>query len=316
MNEDERNDLINRVFFPFYWDRVDNLTSTSKRLVHYTSASAALSILQKKKIWMRNVSVMNDYQEVKYGAEQFKNLRTSPQFDDFKAAFGDKADAFVKAFDFAIAQFPEWEQSTYISCLSEHENDEDELGRLSMWRGYGKGAGLAIVLRPNIFVSDFDVFHISTSPVEYMTHSDFKNGINRLIHNIKDAHDIIAVISGNDLQYRIENLIKFAVLSMKHPGFKEEKEWRIIADINEVSEMNQAIIDVNGVPQRILMIPLSDKMEDGKDGFSINKNLDRIIIGPTPYPTVIKEAIVEELKKCNVEHPEKKVFVSDIPYRQ
>ena len=80
--------------------------------------------------------------------------------------------------------------------------------------------------------------------------------------------------------------------------------------------MNQAIIDVNGVPQKILMIPLSDKMENGKDGFSINKNLDRIIIGPTLYPAVIKEAIVEELKKCNVEHPEQKVFVSDIPYRQ
>lgn len=129
MNEGEWNEKINRIFFPFYWDRVNNLTRTSKRLVHYTSASAALSILQKKKIWMRNVSVMNDYQEVKYGSEQFKSLRNSSQFGEFKAAFGDKADAFVKAFDFAIGQFPEWEQSTYISCLSEHENDEDELIR-------------------------------------------------------------------------------------------------------------------------------------------------------------------------------------------
>ena len=72
MNEGEWNEKISRIFFPFYWDSVNNLTRTSKRLVHYTSASAALSILQKKKIWMRNVSVMNDYQEVKYGAEHLK----------------------------------------------------------------------------------------------------------------------------------------------------------------------------------------------------------------------------------------------------
>lgn len=40
MNEGEWNEKISRIFFPFYWDRVNNLTRTSKRLVHYTSASA------------------------------------------------------------------------------------------------------------------------------------------------------------------------------------------------------------------------------------------------------------------------------------
>ena len=37
---------------------------TQARFVHYTSAEAALRIIQNKRIWMRNVTAMSDYSEV------------------------------------------------------------------------------------------------------------------------------------------------------------------------------------------------------------------------------------------------------------
>src|SRR6266853_1802850 len=37
------------------------------RCVHYTSAEAALSIIESKRIWMRNATCMTDYREVKHG---------------------------------------------------------------------------------------------------------------------------------------------------------------------------------------------------------------------------------------------------------
>lgn len=36
---------------------------------------------------------------------------------------------------------------SYITCFSEHLESEDKYGRLSMWRGYGKGTGIALVLK-------------------------------------------------------------------------------------------------------------------------------------------------------------------------
>jgi hypothetical protein len=40
---------------------------TQARFVHYTSAAAALSIIEKKRLWMRNVTCMADYSEVRHG---------------------------------------------------------------------------------------------------------------------------------------------------------------------------------------------------------------------------------------------------------
>lgn len=57
---------------------MENLQNDSDlKLVHYTSASAGLSILQNKQLWMRNVLCMNDYNdysEVNYPYQLFKEI--------------------------------------------------------------------------------------------------------------------------------------------------------------------------------------------------------------------------------------------------
>ena len=41
----------------------------SARFVHYTSAEAALKIIESKRVWMRNTTCMADYSEVLHGFE-------------------------------------------------------------------------------------------------------------------------------------------------------------------------------------------------------------------------------------------------------
>jgi hypothetical protein len=44
---------------------------THVRLVHYTTAEAALNIIRSKRFWMRNTNCMADYREVQHGFDIF-----------------------------------------------------------------------------------------------------------------------------------------------------------------------------------------------------------------------------------------------------
>lgn len=59
------------IFMPRYVERGSKIAESNQKLLHYTSAATALSILKNKEIWMRNTRCMNDFLEVKYGIELF-----------------------------------------------------------------------------------------------------------------------------------------------------------------------------------------------------------------------------------------------------
>ena len=112
---------------------------TRGRLVHYTTAEAALNIIRTKRFWMRNTNCMSDFSEVQHG------------FDILNSFFADKAkkESFTEALDGcihgvaseAITAFDNSRRdirfNSYIACLSEHQDSEDSNGRLSMWRAFG-----------------------------------------------------------------------------------------------------------------------------------------------------------------------------------
>jgi hypothetical protein len=62
---------------------------------------------------------------------------------------------------------------TFMLSLSEHDDDEDELGRLSMWRAYGRNAGVALVLNGSFTLSDVDEIKAYSAPVVYKSTYDF-----------------------------------------------------------------------------------------------------------------------------------------------
>lgn len=57
--------------------RLDLFFSNGK-LVHYTTSSVLLSILENNSVWMRNVRVMNDFMEVEHGVEIMRRFFRPP----------------------------------------------------------------------------------------------------------------------------------------------------------------------------------------------------------------------------------------------
>jgi len=162
---------------------------TTGRLVHYTSAEAALQIIEKKQFWMRNTICMTDYREVLHGYDIFNNY------------FADKTrgQAFIDAFDAvapgvateAIVAFNNsWSDirlNTYITCVSEHPDSEDKHGRLSMWRAFGSGTGtrVGIVFSIPYMTLSPVALGLTFSPVAYLPPPEVYKVIEEVVANVQ-----------------------------------------------------------------------------------------------------------------------------------
>lgn len=111
--------------------------------------------------------------------------------------------------------------------------------------------------------------------------------------------------------------LRSVALCSKHPGFREEKEWRIMhtqgLDNQGVLELD--VETVNGIPQPVFKIPLEDQSGGGLTDISIPHLIERVIIGPTQFPLAVYDALVMELQKLGVADATSKVVYSAIPLR-
>lgn len=147
MGMDENHVRAWQVFQPYGTQKMIDLIRSQRRLVHYTSAEVALSILKEGEVWMRSSTTMNDFSELEYGTGLLTTVFGSP----IGKRFRDLIDGlFPYCTQKTAQQFDDWmpqfRVDTFLTCLSEHLPEEDELGRLSMWRAYGGGSGVALVM--------------------------------------------------------------------------------------------------------------------------------------------------------------------------
>lgn len=309
---------INKIFFPRIEERVSGY---KKKLVHYTSASSAVNILRSKQFWMRSVSCMNDYQEVLYGVNLLDELLNGEEGISIENSLKWRSHIWGEAKEwFERNKLERIYAHSFITCFSEQDMEEEKRGRLSMWRGYSRNGGVAIVLKSDIFRSEFDGINVVTSPVEYLDRKQLKCHLLRIANNIENNIQILESLNDEEIRLSLYNMLVFGVLSLKHPGFKEEQEWRLISidggRINlDARDLVSEIETVNGIPQYIKKIPLTYEKKSSENGFSINEILDHIIIGPTQYGLVLFETFYELLSDIGIESPESKIVLSDIPYR-
>lgn len=144
------------------------------RLVHYTSAESAYKIIKGREIWMRNASMMNDFSEIEHGLHCLiaawmsePGIKLQAMLNRIKDGFRDQ---IAKLFDIHTDGI---KRATYITSLSEHNDDEDYLGRLSMWRAYGGRAGVAMVMNNAAFAATTDAIKVYSSPVFYQDQAQF-----------------------------------------------------------------------------------------------------------------------------------------------
>jgi len=292
----------------------------SARFVHYTSSEAALSIIGSKRLWMRSTTCMADYREVQHGFELINAFFVdTTNRERFSAALDACSPGIAKeAIDLFNAWWSDIQFNTYISSISEHDNKEDFHGRLSMWRAFGgQGARVALVFNVPWISPATPILNVILSPVSYSKREEVHDEINAVIENIKKRTEFLKSIDRKILVSQIFNMLVVGVTCLKHEGFREEREWRVLYSPKRAPSkvVEQATITIGGVPQIVYKLPLDVTVSDALADLDVSQIFDRLIIGPSAYAWAQYEAFVSALTKAGVALATEKVFISDIPIR-
>ena len=315
----EQQKQLAHVLMPYAVGLQEALIEANRKLVYYTSGQVALNILKKKEVWMRDASCMNDYLEVDYGLHCLLQAFHSKSGARFQSVLDNLYPGLSTEVGALLDEgVPHFRYRTYITCVSEHLPREDKNGRLSMWRAYGGSSSVAIVMNNKAFVSDSNALKAYTSPVAYWGPEKVAQELEIIAGNIEANEETVRLLGEAGLRDAIFNMCKYAVLCTKHPGFHEELEWRVIycPTIEKSDRLLKEVTTVDGTPQTVYKIPLQNIPEEGFFGAEISELIDRIIIGPTQFPTTIAEAIEAQLVEAGVSDAGDRIVVSDIPLRQ
>jgi hypothetical protein len=310
--------LLRQLFFPYLAAQTTHALQAGARFAYYTSASTALNILRERKLWLRNATTMNDFSEIAHGMACVQAAYNGPHGARLKALLDTCFDGAAQELETRFNSWlPLFQVDTYMICVSLHTADEDKLGRLSMWRAYGGSSGVALVFNGGVMFRPSDALGAYSSPVLYADRDAFAVEFGRLIDGLQAGRDHVLAL-GRDLA--ISNLfrvLRYAVLSTKHPGFREEQEWRAIASPSmHASAHTELVVEVvRGVPQTVLKIPLKNIPGENLTGLEVPEFLDRLIIGPCEFPLVTYRAFQQQLIDLGIPDPENRIAISDIPLR-
>jgi len=290
-------------------------------LAHYTSIQTFEKIVTTEEFWLSNPLFMNDLEELKFGmnegaAEFLRNeelakaCRTKERHEklinDFLYLFNDFDSKHVL--------------NTYILCFSEH-SPEDNDGLLSMWRGYGGGGSGAAIIIDTGKINSRPESPLIVGKVHYGTRAERLDWINQKISTLAK---VIAEHSktDDDLFYAawawLSRLKSFALFS-KHSGFHEEREWRVVyMSDRDQDEIFKVFFDHLATSRGIepkLKLPIKPIEGVTEADISLEKFIDRIILGPSIASALGVNSLRQMLKNIGREALADRVVVSDIPFR-
>jgi hypothetical protein len=222
----------------------------------------------------------------------------------------------------ALALFDQWwrdiQFQTYVTSVSEHYSSEDIHGRLSMWRAFGRStAKVAIVIKRPQNQNTASSLNLLFSPVAYFTATELDAHFHNVLDLIGRNAVFLKTTDQNFLRSAIFYMFVLGVICLKHEGFLEEREWRIIYSPKRMPStlMKASVEAIDGVPQTVFSIPFEGPPPADLSEMNLSNLLERVIIGPSPYPWVMYDAFTTALAEAGVPDPGARVFVSGIPIR-
>lgn len=278
--------------------------------VKYVTLDSAVKIIESREIWLRKARDMNDYHEIEHGERCIKSALNSEIGDQFRKlldniSFGmlDRAESRYRNL---ISNLKE---DTYITCFSVHRPaEENETGRLSMWRGYGGNNGVALVFKQKGFLpeeksTDHSMYF---SPVLYRYPEDYMKSIKRICADLQKTLRSRRNIDQKNFEDLLVMKFLFEAITLKHPGFKEEAEWRVSywEVFRKLDPPKKTNVEINGKNEVIFRMQFEDW-----------EGLDRVIIGPSSDPSGSAGRVIAALKIAGVDRAEEKVVISQIPLR-
>lgn len=315
MEFDDKTRKYYEIFQPIALEQIISVMHENKRFAYYTSADTAKKVLENKELWFRNSTVMNDFSEISYGLDLIHDTFSGSAGAHFRETVNKVFEGTIESVEKLLEAWKwDWEFETYIACISIHDESEDKNGRLSMWRAYGD---TAIVVKNTPMLATTDLLGVYSVPVMYVSRIQYEERLNKITTAIRANQNYLVKLGQETLVSYIHNMLFHTAIGSKHPGFAEEKEWRLYYRPNEKGSpaMVEHTVILGGVPQIIYALPLKNEPEQGLHEADIPNFLDRIIIGPTEHPYISVKAFKKVLEKLKVQNIENKVFASDIPLR-
>jgi hypothetical protein len=120
-----------------------------------------------------------------------------------------------------------------------------------------------------------------------------------------------------EFENNLVGVLTLAAVCLKHAGFAEEEEWRLLY-LSNVFPLGHLIVEtetVSGVAQLICKARLEAFQAAGFPYADLDKLVERVIIGPTTHPLSIYDALLFEMRRAGITEPEKRLYISQIPLR-
>jgi hypothetical protein len=236
------------------------LATDHPELHHYTTEGGLKGILSTEAIWATHFSDLNDASEVKFLqgpltsalSDRFMRLVVQRQnqtpsmllrvqkfggAEKVGATLARQLVRIMYQITFEGADAREF-GAPFIASFCSHADDqpyEKEHGLLSQWRGYGRDGGYCIVFDTaklvNLLKSEFDAFdyvYLNIGPARYQR-DNIANTFPELIGNCEQL--LSEALDGNMEPLAHDAMRPFleGATVLKHQGFHEEREVRIVA---------------------------------------------------------------------------------------
>lgn len=293
-------------------------SSPPEVLYHYTSAEGLRGILGSRGLWMTDIRYMNDLSELQYATDRLASRL------DARLAKGDLSPASEKFVEISRRYLGVRDPGQSVFSVSFCEDGN----LLSQWRAYrGQGGGYAL---------GFDFVHL-------LRLLDKRCVLRRIIYNqaVQDRmldgalQSFVSAVDQWGMEvpldteaFRLMNAaagafmvsVRELLFSFKHPGFAEEREWRLVYSEHSNPRINRGAsmpeirtFDGNIIPYIVLSLGRAIEVSND-DVAGIRFPIVEVKVGPTINAELNRQSISQALLGIapDVEH-----YISDsgVPLR-
>jgi Protein of unknown function (DUF2971) len=316
-----------------------------QNLIHYTSWEGFKGLFDSNSVWATHIRFLNDQSEYFYARNLMMNHFPEKVANWLKlesratAGLSDKLTNRFGSFDGAVSHYTNLMIKSYYStrrpdffvasfCGEPLDDFTRENGLLSQWRGYGNGTGIAVYFNSaklsTMFQSELDTHSYDASFLDDVTYDDdierIKNQFLPKIQKVFDFTQLLPFSNGGEIPLDVagdasESFIYVSTF-FKHRGFKEEREYRLVASRIVHSDRYIELHKEKGsipLPEKVVKfrtrnskpVPYIELFGEKADLLPI----ERVLVGPGADSFQIADAI-----SMMVERRQIPVSVSKIPY--
>lgn len=271
-------------------ETLNNIINTEppSLLFHYSSPTGLVGIIKSRQVWATNISFLNDANEIEhavdYARNAIENFRRKNHWTEEEITLLDKMHSSAGSAAKRI----------YIFSLTE------ERDLLSQWRAYCPSSGgysigisskqLKKMAAKQRFLLCKCVYDHT---LQYRIVSEIINQFIERYRSLMVADQVNQELTDKISWEFAQTLARFGPI-LKHPTFKEEKEWRLIS---EVIDEKHSQIDFR--PGQASIIPYFKFNIDEKDDKL--ENCDEkvlVVVGPTRDNSAAQMAVQFLLTSC------------------